>query len=85
MNCSLILVVLSLFIVLFQHFAEHVLADVDRHPGRDGQRDRVARPAIDLDQLAFLADAELGEVRVLLQVADDDVLNLAAQLLDRRR
>src|SRR5207247_907234 len=44
--------------------------------------DGVAGAAVDLDQLAVLADAQLGEVGVLAQVADEDVLQVAAELID---
>ena len=35
-----------------RRLGEHVLGHPDRHLGRDGHRDRVARPAVHLDQLA---------------------------------
>src|SRR5262249_44614790 len=41
---------------------EDVLGDVDGHVGGDGQGDGVAGPAVDFDQLAVEADAQLGVV-----------------------
>src|SRR5262249_11854075 len=63
-------------------FAEHVLGDVDRHFRGDSQRDRVARPAVDLDQLAFMSNAEFREIGMLAEVVDINVLQLAAHALD---
>src|SRR4051794_36687106 len=67
---------------LSAHLVQHVLGHVDRHAGRDGERDGVAGPGVDLDQLAVEADAELGVVGVLAQLADGHVAQLAAHALD---
>ena len=45
--------------------------------------DRVAGPRVDLDELAVVADPELGEIGVVAQLVDVDVLQLAAEQLDR--
>src|SRR5215471_641277 len=63
-------------------FTEHILGHVDRHLGRHRQGDGVAGPAIDFDQLGVLADAQLGEVGMVAQVADEDVLQIAAHVVD---
>jgi hypothetical protein len=39
----------------------HVDGDVDRH----GQRDRVAGPRVDFENLALVADPQLGEIRMI--------------------
>ena len=44
---------------------------------REGQR--VARPAVDLDQLTVLPNPDHGVVNVLLQAGDHDVLQVASQ------
>src|SRR5579859_617543 len=62
--------------------AEDILGHIDRHLGGDGQGDGVAGPAIDLDQLAAVADAELGEIGVVAEFADVDVLEVAPHVVD---
>ena len=56
----------------------------NRRFGGDRQGNGVAGTAVDFDQFAVLADADFGEVRVIDQVGDHDVLNLAAHLLEDR-
>src|SRR5262249_41984855 len=68
---------------LFLHrLFQHVFGDVDRHFRGNGQGDGVAGPAIHLDQLAVLANAQLGKIGVLAQFTDIDVLKIAAELFD---
>ena len=67
----------SEYLLFAADLAQDVLGDVDRHLGGDRQGDGVAGPAIDLDQLAAVADPQLGEVGVVAQFADEDVLQLA--------
>src|SRR6202035_1342245 len=50
--------------------------------GGNPQRDRVAGPAVDLDQLPVLPDEDLGEEGVVLQVVDLDAFDLPAKLVD---
>ena len=64
---------------------DDVFGDVDRHVDGHGQGDGVAGTRVDLDELAVVADAQLGEIGVLAQLVDVDVLQLAAQQLDRVR
>src|SRR5262249_5274293 len=52
---------------LLAHLVEDIVGDEDGDVHGDGQRDRVARPGIDLDDLPIMADPELGEVGVLTQ------------------
>ena len=61
-------------------FAEDVFGHVDGNLGGDGQGDGVRGPAVDLDQLAVDADAELGEVGVIAQLADENVLQVSPML-----
>src|SRR5206468_12585868 len=63
-------------------FAEDVLGDVDGNIGGNGQGDGVAGPAVDLDELPIDADAELGEIGVIAQLADENVLQIAAHAVD---
>src|SRR5207245_2487688 len=63
--------------------AEHVFVDVNRHLRRDRDRDRVAGTAIDLDDFAVLADAQLGVIGVVHEFADEDVLKFGPEHFDR--
>jgi hypothetical protein len=51
--------------LLLANLIEDVVGHVDRDVHGDREGDRVAGPGIDLDDLAFVADAELGEVGVV--------------------
>src|SRR5262249_43900123 len=53
---------------------EDLVGDEDRHVNRDGQGDRGAGPGVDLDKLALVPDPELGEICVLAQLVDVDIL-----------
>ena len=64
------------------NLAEHILGHVDGDLGGDGQRDGVAGPAIDFDHLAVEADAQLGKIGVFPQLANEDVLQIADQVID---
>ena len=63
---------------------EDGLFDVDRHLGANGQGDGVRRAGIDLDVAAVGVDDQLGEKRLVGQLVDDDLGELAAKLLDAR-
>ena len=65
---------------------QHIRIDVDWQVRVvvDGQGDGVAGAAVDLNHIATALHADFGEVGVLAQVADDDVLSFAAESLDRR-
>ena len=65
-------------------FEDGVL-DEDRHLGADRQGDGVARARIDLDVAAVGVDDQLGEERLVGQLVDDDLGQLAAELLDDAR
>src|SRR5208283_1993418 len=62
---------------------DDVFGHVDRHVDGDGQGDRVAGARIDLDELAVVSDPQLGEIGVLAQLVDVNVLQLPSQKLDR--
>src|SRR5512135_962352 len=64
-------------------FVDDLAGDVDRDVDGHGDGDGVARPRVHLDQLAVVADPELGVVGVVAKLADVDVLQLAAEQLDR--
>ncbi len=53
-----------------------------RRYGYDERQGRLIRGAIDLDEFPFVPNAQLGEIGVFLEIADDDVLDLAAELFD---
>src|SRR5438067_11321625 len=55
-------------LLILARLFQHRLGDVDRHLRGDGDGDGVARPAVHADDLAVLADAQLGEIGVLAQV-----------------
>src|SRR5260370_15765417 len=69
-------------LLLLARFFDHVLRHVDRHFRRYRYRDSVAGPTIDFDQLAVLADAQPGEIGVLTQLVDVNVLQVAAEVVD---
>ncbi len=50
---------------LLAHLVEHVLGHEDRHVHCHGDGDGVAGAGVDLDQLAFVANPQLGEVGVV--------------------
>src|SRR5207248_6342659 len=68
--------------LLAADFAEDILGDVDGNIGGNGQGDGVAGPAVDLDELPIDADAELGEIGVIAQLADENVLQVAAHAVN---
>ena len=68
---------------LLANFVEDLLGDVDRDVDRHGDGDGVAGAGVDLDQLSFVANPQLGEVGVVRQLADEDVLEFAPEELDR--
>ncbi len=55
-----------------------VLGHVDRHIDGHCQRDRVAGPRIDLDELAVMTDSQFREIGVLAQLVDVNILQLAS-------
>jgi hypothetical protein len=55
-----------------------VLSHVDRHIHGHRQRNRVAGPRIDLDELSVMADSQLREIGVLAQLVDVNILQLAS-------
>ncbi len=67
---------------LLADLVDDILGHEDRDVDRHGDGDGVARPGVDLDQLAVVPDPELGVVGVVAQLADEDVLELAAEQLD---
>src|SRR5208283_1212974 len=64
---------------------DDVFGHVDRHVDGHGQGDGVAGARIDLDELAVVSDPQLGEIGVLAQLVDVNVLQLPSQKLDRVR
>src|SRR5208337_1068532 len=64
------------------HFTEHVFSDIDGYLGGNRQGNGVAGPAVHLDQLPIKADAQLGKIGVVAQLADEDVLQFAAHVID---
>ena len=65
-------------------FGEHVFFDVNRQMriAGDGDRDGVAGARIDFDQFALAADAEAGEIDVVLEFANHHAVQFAAQGFD---
>src|SRR5688572_24997760 len=63
-------------------FVQDVLGDEDRDASGDAQGDRVARSAVDLSDVAVLADVDAGEERAALEVVDLDLLDRPAEVLD---
>src|SRR3954454_3611363 len=61
---------------------EYFLGNVDRHLGGDGQGDGVAGTAVNFDHFAVEADAQLGEVGMVLELADVDVAQFATEVVD---
>src|SRR5262249_27498542 len=61
---------------------EDILGDVNGDVGGDGQGNGIAGAAVHLDQLAVVPNAELGVVGVVAQLADVDIADFAAELLD---
>src|SRR5687767_6610482 len=68
--------------LITDRLVQYVLGDEDGHAGRDAQGDRVARAAVDLTDVAVLADVDAGEERPAFQVVDLDLLDLAAEVFD---
>src|SRR5579883_1756969 len=68
--------------VLLSDLVEDLVGDVDRHIDGHGQGDRVAGPRVDLDELAVVADPQLGEISMLAQLIDVNILQVAAQQVD---
>ena len=64
------------------NLAEHILGHVDGDLGGHRQSDGIAGPAINLNQLAVHADAQLGKIGVFPQLANEDVLQIADQVID---
>src|SRR5271157_5901336 len=62
---------------------DDVFGHVDRHVDGHGQGDGVAGARIDLDELAVVSDPQLGEIGVLAQLVDVNVLQLPSQKLNR--
>src|SRR3954454_8795019 len=67
---------------LLAHLVDDVSGDEDRDVDGHGDGDGVAGAGVDLDDLAGVADPELGVIGVVAQLADEDVLQLAAEQLD---
>ena len=71
-------------LLLIERFPQHLFADIYGDSGGDRQCNRVAGSAIHFDEFPIPPDPEPGEVRVLFQVTDDDILDLPTQLLHHR-
>src|SRR5665213_4136959 len=67
------------------HLIQHMLRHEDRHHRRDAQRDRIARSAVDLKNLAIPANEDSREERVVFEIVDLDALDGSAELLDHVR
>ena len=61
---------------------DHRFLDEDRRPRAQRQRDRVARPRVDRHRVAVHREVDQRVERVLLQVADDDLLDRRLQVVD---
>ena len=64
------------------HLLENVLGDINRDSRRHAERNRVARPAVDLEHFSVFADVYRREERVLFEVVDLDPVDLASELLN---
>src|SRR4051812_32710187 len=60
--------------ILAAGFFEDVFGDINGDIGRHGKGDGVAGPAINFDEFAVLADAQLRKIRVLAEFVDVNVL-----------
>ena len=56
--------------------------DEDRRPRPQRQRDRVARPRVDRHRVAVQREIDERVERVLLQIADDDLLDRGLEIVD---
>ena len=76
---------LALALALEDHpgLVEDGVLDEDRHLRADGQGDRVARAGVDLDVATVVVDDQLGEERLVGQLVDDHLGQLAAERRDR--
>src|SRR4051794_36495118 len=68
--------------LLLADLVNDVSGDEDRHVHGHGDGDGITGPRVDLDDLTVEADPELGVVGVIAQLADEDVLQFAAEQLD---
>src|SRR6266851_5361955 len=63
-------------------FAKDVFGHVDGNFGRNCQGDGVAGPAVHFHELSIDSDAELGEIGVIAQLANEDVLKVPPHAID---
>src|SRR5947208_8824238 len=61
---------------------EQSLAREDRRLEPQGDRDRIGRPGVDLDHRVAAVDVQLGVIRVVLHLGDDDLPQVCAQAED---
>lgn len=64
------------------HMFQDMFSHEDGHAVRDPQGDGVTGAGVDFDGLPMLFHDELGVVRVVAQIADDDADQLAAEVFD---
>lgn len=55
-------------------FGDDILGDVNGNIGGDGDGQSVAGAGVDLNEVALEANAEFGEIGVVAQLGDEDVL-----------
>src|SRR5882724_1750129 len=67
---------------LYRRECEQALARENRRLEPQGDRDRVRRPGVDLDHRVAAVNVQLGVIRVVLHLGDDDLPQVGAQAGD---
>jgi hypothetical protein len=69
-------------LILTSDLVQHLFLHEDRNLGVAGHRNRVARPAVDLQRVAVSLDNQLGVKRVVFQLVHHHVLDLPTHRVD---